>query len=157
MTPTVLLQFRSGGVLVKEPNDLGHFINKELLPTAKQMRQALNFKSIARVAPFLLSATAAFTTIWTSDDIGVGQVVRIDADVMATNPSVTSIAAVTKTALFFNDGTVQQDGATAVGYSQNTPGFGVQFLIVDNHVELQVNDTGIVATFTAVVTAQVLG
>lgn len=151
MTPTVELGVRTRGV--SEP-DLIRFINYELLPLVIQVRSALNYKSVANVTAFQTFATAADTTIWSSADIAKGSAVRIDADVMGSTASLSAKACVTISGLFFNDGTTQQEGATITVVSNNTPAFVIGFLVVDNHVELQVQDTGLTVTWSAIVTSQ---
>lgn len=133
------------------------WIHKELLPFLSQARQALNYKAVASVPSFPTDGTSVATTIWSSTDLAVGTAVRLDADVIGWDGS--EPCAFTITALFFNDGPAgtQQIGATAAGYTQNTLGLSVDFLIVGNHIELQVNDAGNVEEWTAVITAQVVG
>ena len=133
------------------------WIHRELLPFLSQVRQALNYKAVASVSTFPTDGTSVDTTIWSSVDLAVGTAVRIDSDVIGWDGS--EPCAFTITGLFFNDGPAgtQQMGATAAGYTQNSLGLSVSYLIVGNHIDLQVNDAGNVETWTAVITAQVVG
>lgn len=127
------------------------WIHRELLPFLSQTRQALNYVG-RTTASFSTAATATFTTIWSSADLAVDSSVRIDASVMGMSPG--DQASMTIAGLFYNDGTVQQSLATLAGLSFNSPGFSIQFLIVDNHIDLQVSDAGLNVVWTAVVDTQ---
>lgn len=151
MNATVENNLRSRGVSEQDTN---RFINYELLPFLFEMRRAVNYKSVVSIPPFPTAATGTPTTVWSSADIAEGTAVRIDADVMGVTASLSAKACVTISGLFFNDGTTQQEGATATILSNNGPGFVIGFLVVDNHVELQVDDTGLSVTWRAVMTSQ---
>lgn len=153
MIPTVLKPLRD-----RVPKaEFEPWVNKELIPFLSQVRQALNYKAVASVPSFPTEGTSVATTIWTSADLAVGTAVRFDADVIGWDGA--EPCALTVTALFYSDGPAgpQQMGATAAGYTQNSLGLSVSYLIVDNHIELQVDDAGNVVTWTAVITAQVVG
>jgi hypothetical protein len=136
-----------------DTNDLTYWANKELIPLLAQVVQALSY--ISRVQATISTAgTSTFTTIWSSADIPVGGVLRLDVHVIGADSG--NRAAFEKIGLFFNDGTTAQEGVTATIWSENGPGYGVQFLIVSNHIDLQVADAGASTSWTAVIDAQEL-
>lgn len=150
MTPTIIRGLRG---LPVPPDQFQSWVNDELLVILRQFRQAHNYLARQK-ATFTTAATGVFTTIWSSADIAVGTAVRIDSNILGV--TATDQAAFTITALFFNNGTLQQDGATAAGFTQNGAGYAVQFLIVNNHVEVQAKDAGTdTVNWTAVIDAQV--
>lgn len=151
MIPTVSRQLRKRAVTTE---DLGAWTRDELIPFLAEVRQGLNYKAVSNVPAFPTDGTSVATTIWKSADLAVGTVVRLDADVIGWDGS--EPCALTVTGLFFNDGPSgpQQMGATTAGYTQNSLGLSVDYLIVGNHIELQVDDAGNVITWRAVVTAQ---
>lgn len=151
MIPTVEKPVRKVPVT---PENLSAWAREELIPFLSEVRQALNFKATNSIPPFNTAATGVDTTIWASADIGEGTAVRIDADVMGVDSSLSAKASVTISGLFYNDGTTQQEGATATILSNNSPGFVIGFLVVGNHVELQVDDTGLNVTWRAVIAVQ---
>lgn len=151
MIPTVQRQIRKIAVV---PENLRTWAGEELIPFLAEVRQALNFKGTQSIPPFVTSGTGVATTIWESADIGEGSAIRIDADAMGVTSSASAKGCVTISGLFYNDGTTQQEGATATILSNNPDGFGFSFLVVGNHVELQVNDTGLTVTWRAVISAQ---
>lgn len=134
MRPTVEQQLRSRPV---EERDSLVFLNREALPYMRQARQALNQTYIARF--FTTTAgTGAFTTIWTSPDLAVGKVWTVQAQIMARATGARSVWIIQGT--FYNDATVTQEGVTFAIYTQSTAAFAVQFAVVSNHVEAQVQD-----------------
>jgi len=137
LRPTVEQQLRSRAV---EKDDVIVFLNREALPFMRQSRQALNQTYLARFFT-TTAATATYTTIWTSPDLAVGKVWDVEAEFMARATGARS-AWIIK-GLFYNEGTVTQEGATFAIYTQSTAAFNVQFAIVGNHVEAQVQDDGV--------------
>lgn len=132
--------------------DFSSWMNEELIPLIALMRQALNYTSIAS-ANFPTAGTGTFTTVWASADISVGSAVLIDATIVGV--ASTARSAFKITGLFYSTGTTAQEGATVAGYTQNAAGFAVQFLVVSNHVELQVKDAGgLHVDWDALITAQ---
>lgn len=149
MTPTVTRGLR--GLPVPQ-EQIQSWINEELLIFLRQVRQAANYTAITN--PTLPTAgTGVYTTIWTSADLAVGTAVLIDATIVGV--ASTARSAFKITGLFYNNGTTAQEGVTVAGYTQNAAGFAVQFLVVSNHVELQVKDAGgLTVDWDALVVAQ---
>ncbi len=136
MIPSVTKPIRQRPVPTEEVQP---WVNMELLPLLRQLRQYANY--VERVkASFSTNASATFETVWSSADLAVGTAVRIDANIVGV--SANDRATFTKTGLFYNTGTVLQSGPTIAVLTINSPGWSAQFLIVANHVELQVNDAG---------------
>lgn len=137
-----------------EPETLNVWARRELLPFLVQVRQALNYICRQQAAQ-TTQATATPTTIWSSADLAIGTAVRIDAFIVAYGTIDRS--AFNITGLFYNNGTTAQEGVTFAAYTQNAGGgFAVQFVVVSNHVELQVQDDGVsVVDWNAVIDAQV--
>lgn len=151
MRPTVEQQIRSRSV---EKDDLLNFVNRELLLWARQTRQATNYIN-RQQASYTTPGDGTFTTIWTSQDVASGTAVRMEARVVARG--ATDRSAFIADALFYNNGTVTQEGATAAVYVQNAALTGIRFIIVSNHVELQVADAGTESVqWIAVIDAQVV-
>lgn len=147
MIPTVLKPLRT-----QVPKDqFEPWVNKELLPLLAQMRQALNYYSV-QSAPYSTAATGTMTTIWTSADIAVGSSVLVDTTIIGIADGATSAFKIT--GLFRNSGTFAQEGATYAPFTQNTASFAVQYLVVDNHFEVQAQDDGALdVEWTAIVSA----
>ena len=138
MIPTITKPLRSR-LTFEKPEELKQWINGELLPFLQQVRTFCNYDATVRQA-ITTAATGTFTTIWTSADVAVGQTVIMDAEIMGIATGASSAFRIT--GLFRNGGTFAQEGATSAPFTQNTAGFAVQFLVSDNHVELQVKDDG---------------
>lgn len=149
MSATVSRPLRTKAVT---PKNLSYWARDELLPFLAEVRQSLNY--IARQQATLVTAgDATFHTIWTSSDLAVGTVVRLDSYIIGCTSAARSAFTVTGT--FYNDGTTAQEGPTVAGYTRNTPGYTVRYLVVSNHVELQVEDAGGTSVnWTAVIDAQ---
>lgn len=147
MIPTVLKPLRD-----RVPQDqFEPWVNKELIPFLAQVRQALNYTSVV-AANITTAATGVMTTIWSSQDIAVGSSVLLDTTIMAIATGATSAFKITGT--FRNPGTFAQEGATSAPYTQNAAGFAVQYLVVDNHIEVQVQDDGALdVEWTAIMSA----
>lgn len=152
MIPTVIKAMRGSNPPTEK--ELTYWAGKELLPFLGQVRQALNYIS-RQQATQTTEATATPTTIWTSEDVAVGTAVRIDAYVVAYG--TVDRSAFNIIGLFYNNGTFAQEGVTFAAYTQNAGGgFAVQFVVVANHVELQVQDDGVsTVDWNAVIDAQV--
>lgn len=150
MIPTVSRPLRTKPVTT---DNLSSWAREELLPLLQQVRQSANY--IARQQATIITAgTAAFTTIWVSADLADGAAVRFDAQILGVAFNLTDKAMFTITGLFFNSGTVQQEPATVVGPTINPAGYVVRFLIVLNHIEVQVQDAGTSVNWTVVIDAQ---
>ena len=147
MIPTVLKPIRDN--VTKDQFE--PWFNRELIPLLLQMRQALNYWSVQSAA-YTTAATGTMTTIWTSADVAVDSSILVKTTVMGIATGATSAFEIT--GLFRNPGTFAQDGTTAAIYTQNTASFAVQYLVVDNHIELQVEDDGALSVdWTAVISA----
>lgn len=147
MIPTVLKPLRD-----RVPKDqFETWVNKELLPFLGQVRQALNYTSIAS-ASIPTAGTGVMTTVWTSADVAVGSSLVVDTTIIGIATGATSVFKITGT--FRNAGTFAQEGVTSAGYTQNAAGFSVQYLVSSNHFEVQVQDDGALdVEWTAIVTA----
>lgn len=147
MIPTVLKPLRD-----RVPKaEFEPWVNKELIPFLSQVRQALNYTSVV-AADITTAATGVMTTIWSSQDVAVGSSVLVDTTIIGIATGATSAFKVT--ALFRNGGTFAQEGATFAGYTQNAAGFAVQYLVVGNHFDVQVQDDGALdVEWTAIVSA----
>ena len=127
------------------------WVNRELLPLLAQMRQALNYYNVTAVT-FPTAATGVMTTVWSSTDIAVGSSFLIETTIVGT--ATTAASAFKITGFFRNPGTFAQEGTTAAIYTQNTASFAVQYLVVNNHLEVQVQDDGALdVSWTAVMSA----
>lgn len=136
MRPSVEQQLRSRPV---DQNDLLVFVNRELMPWARQTRAVTNMMFQGR-AQLPTSGTGVFTALYTSPDLAVGKTWLIDATVMAYTDTQRSAWIIR--GLFYNQGTVTQEGVTTAVYTQTAAAFAVQFAVVSNHVEVQVQDDG---------------
>ena len=147
MIPTV----QKGLRLQPIPQDeFAAWSQKELIPFLSQVRQGLNY--IGRVqATFQTDGSGGLHTVWTSADVAVGQAITLTAYVMGIETGGTQRGTKTIVALFGNDGTFAQTGATTALYTNNAPGYVIQFTVVANHVELQVQDAGNTTNWVAVV------
>lgn len=150
MIPTVQRGVRKQPVA---ENEYDTWINREVLPFLAQVRQALNYVN-RQQATISTAATATFTTIWSSADLGVNTAVRLDAYIQGI--ATAARAAFTITGLFYNNGATAQEGATVAGYTQNAAGYAVRYQVVGNHIDVQVQDAGVATVnWTAVIDAQV--
>jgi len=136
MLPTISKQLRNKRI---SSDDVPKWTGEELLPFLQQIKRVLDEIYQANFFTTTL-ATGVFTTIWTSPDLAVGFDWFIEAHI--TGHEATARSTFIIDAFFYNDGTVAQEGATLAVYTQNTASFDVQFLIVGNHIELQVQDAG---------------
>jgi hypothetical protein len=136
MKATVERPVRTRGVKNEE---LTTWANRELLPLLIQVRDGLNIRYLA---PFEITTPGdgQWTTIYTSDDIPVGQDWLISAEIRATASTARSAWFIR--GMFYNDGTVAQEGTTAVEYSQTSASFDVRFAVTDNHLTVDVQDDG---------------
>lgn len=148
MRPTVAQPLRTRGVSVQDAASFDDFMTKEFLLWARQTRQATNYMSREK-ATFTTVGTAAYTTIWSSIDMAVGSVVRLEARVVGNQTSDRGTFIVA--AFFRNDGVVAQEGATATIYAENPAGYAIRFLVVSNHIDLQVRDAGAATAWSAVI------
>jgi len=139
MKATVEKPVRTRGV---KPEELTTAVNRELLPLLIQLREALNIRYIA---PFEIttSGTGAWTTIYTSDDIPVGQDWLVEAEIRAKATGARSAWIIR--GLFYNDGTTAQSGSTVLEYEQNLSTFDVRFSVVGNHITVDVKDNGVLS------------
>ncbi len=137
MRPTVERQLRTRGVL---PRDLVPWINFEALPVLAQARQALNQTYKARFETST-AGTGVATAIWVSSpDIAEGKVWFIEATIMARATGARSAWIIR--GVFYNDGTVTQEGVTVAEYTQSVAAFAVAFLVDGNHIGVTVTDDG---------------
>ncbi len=137
MRPTVEQQLRTRGV---QGNEIVHWINREASPFLAQSRQAQNQTYRARFST-TTAGTGVATAIWASSpDIAVGKVWLIEATVMARATGARSAWIIR--AVFYNDGTVTQEGVTDVVYTQSAAAFSPAFLIDGNHIGVTVTDDG---------------
>lgn len=151
MIPTIIKPLRDN--IRKE--EIQPWLNRELVPFLAQVRQALNYTNVVS-ASLPTAATGVMTTVWSSSDIAVGSSFLVDTTVIAIATGATSAFKIT--GLFRNPGTFAQEGVTSAGYTQNTAGFAVQYLVVDNHLEVQVQDDGALdVEWTAIVNALEIG
>ena len=139
MNPTIQRQLRNKAVTSA---DLTTWATTELLPWGQQVARVLN-QVYVTAASFPTAGTGTFTTVWTSPDLAVGFDWFIEATIMA--HASTARSAWIIQGLFTNPGTVAQEGVTATPYTQSVAAFAVQFLVVSNHVEVQVQDNGALA------------
>jgi len=124
------------------PEDLPQWAAYEAIPWMQEVKRLLDQVYVtARSLP--TAGTGVFTTVWTSPDLAEGFDWMLEARIMAHASTARSSWIIE--GLFYNDGTVQQAGATFAVYTQTTAAFDVQFLIVDNHIEVQVQDDGILS------------
>lgn len=147
MRQTVDFPVSSRDVLRDE--QVREWVNREALPVLRQARAALNVES---VTGYVLASTgsAAFERIWTSDAVPVNSVWLVECRVTGRN--ATDRAAYVLRGLFFNEGTVTQQGATQVDYSEESSGGLDARLVVDgSRVAADVRDAGAAMDFTAVV------
>jgi hypothetical protein len=135
--PTVEQQLRTRYV---EASDYLVFLNREALPFMRQARQAINQTYCSRFVT-ATTGTGVFTTIWTSPDLAVGKVWFVEATIMARATGARGAWMIQ--GLFYNDGAVAQEGATFAAFTITSAAFNVQFAIVGNHVEAQVQDNGV--------------
>ena len=151
MTPTLSRGLRTKAVPQEQ---FQPWVNLELLPLLREMRQALNYTSIAK-ATLATDGSNTPTTIWSSADIASGTSVLVEATV--TSRSSANRSAFKILAYFYSLGTVTQEGATTTLYAQDTSGMNVGLGVVANHVELTVTDPGggIPFDWVAVIEAQV--
>lgn len=150
MTPTLTRGLRQRNV---DTDQLTYWANKELIPLVAQVVQALNYVSRVQ-AEITTAGTAAFTTIWSSEDLALRTVVRFDAQITGAEIGQQSIFTIT--GLFVNDGTVHQEGATVNGPTVNASGYAVRYFVVGNHIDVQVADAGASTNWLATIDAQVL-
>lgn len=136
MLPTIGKQLRNQPVKSEERET---WINKEALPFLQQVKRVLDEIYQANFTTTTLG-TGLFTTIWTSPDLAVGFDWFIEATVMAHTAGARSAWVID--GLFANPGAVAQEGGTVSVFTQDASGFNVQFLVVANHIELQVQDAG---------------
>jgi hypothetical protein len=138
MKATIEWPIRSRRVQDKEAM---FWVNFEAVPVMRQMRTSLNQVYRARFVQ-QTAGTGVFTPIWTSPDMAAGTQWLIDATVQGktnvVNPSAWMIRG-----LFYSSGGVNQAGATTAVYTNAGGAFAVQFLIVGDHVEAQVQDDGL--------------
>lgn len=136
MIPTITRGLRQRNI---DTGELTYWANKELNPLLAQLIQAANYVSRVQ-ATWTTNASAIDETMWSSQDIAKSTAVRFDVSVTAWASNDRAIF--TRTALFFNDGTVQQEDVTLIGPTINNPGWNVKLVIASNHIEIKVNDAG---------------
>ena len=125
------------------------WVNREALPVLREAREALNAES---VTSYRLTSTgsAGFERIWTSDAIALDTVWLVECRVTGRNAG--DRAAYVLRGLFFNSGTVTQQGATQVDYSEESSGGLDARLVVDGvAVAADVRDVGVAIDWVAVV------
>lgn len=135
MIPTIIKPLRTE----VQKEQIQPWLNRELLPFLSQVRQALNYYSV-QSASYTTAGTGTMTTVWSSQDVAVGSSILVDTTVLGIATGATSAFKIT--GLFRNPSTFAQEGATYAPYTQNTAGFAVQYLVSDNHFEVQVQDDG---------------
>jgi len=121
------------------PEELPQWSAFEAIPWMQEVKRLLDQVYVTSRS-FPTAATGTFTTVYSTPDLAEGFDWMLEARIMAHASSARSSWIIE--GLFYNDGTVQQAGATFAIYTQTTAAFNVQFLIVDNHIEVQVQDDG---------------
>lgn len=140
MNPTIGRSLRTKAVT---PDNLTSWASDELIPFLQATKQVLDQVCQTATSPFATAHTGAFTTVWSSPDLAVGFDWLIDVEIMA-HVSIARSAWIIR-GLFYNGGTVLQEGATVAVYTQSVSAFAVRFLIVANHIEVQVQDDGVLS------------
>lgn len=129
---------------VKDKDDVVPFLNKELIPLAREFRGALN-QVVARVVTLTTAATATFTTIWTSDAMPTTSAWHVKVVCTAiTSAGVAQRCAYVREGYFSNTaGVVAQVGATAsISTFESAAAADVQFAVSGQTVLFQVKDNG---------------
>lgn len=139
MNPTIAKPLRQRLVTTE---DLSYWANRELIPLLSQVKGVLDQVYLTK-ATIPTVHTGTFTTIWASPDLALGFEWLIEAQIQA--HATTARSAWIIRGLFTNPGTIAQEGATAAVYTQTVAGFAVRFLVVSNHVEVQVQDDGVLS------------
>lgn len=125
--------------LGKEPQEVVDFMNRELIPLARDMRTAHNLEAVQQ---FTLStaATGAFATIWTSDPMPTDSTWHVVVKCQGRSP--TQACAYVREAYFANvAGVVAQVGATAsISTFETAAAADVQFLVSGQTVLFQCKD-----------------
>lgn len=126
---------------VKDEQAAVDFLNKELVPVVKEMRDVLNVRSSTDV-DMVTNGTGAYTTIWTSDVMPSGAAWHIHATALGRGSTDSAVYA--REAFFVNNGSgPSQVGATlAVSTFETAAGADIRFVISSNQVQLQVQDDG---------------
>lgn len=130
--------------LVKDQGDVVPFLNRELFPLAREFRAALN-QVVTQVFTLATAASAAFTTIWTSDSLPTNSSWHVAVTCTAiTTAGVAQHCAYVREAYFANTaGTVAQVGATAaLSTFESAAAADVQFVVSGQTVLFQVKDDG---------------
>lgn len=127
---------------LKDQGDVVPFLNKELIPLAREMRAALNLEGTQQFT-LTTAATATFTTIWTSDDLRTGERFAVWTNTLASGAAQS--CAYVRLGLFQNvAGAVSQVGATAsIATIESAAAADVQFLVSGQAVLFQVKDDGV--------------
>lgn len=134
---------------LRDEKDLVPYINKELLPLAREFRAAHNTEAL-QTFTVTTAATGTFTTIWTSDPMPTNSIWRVLVTATAfTTAGAAQQCAYTREACFANAaGVVGQVGATAVIATFETAAAAdVQFALSGQTILFQVRDDG-ASTFT---------
>jgi hypothetical protein len=137
VNPTIQRSLRTKPVT---KDNLADWASQELIPFLGQVKLVADQIYQTATVPFATAHTGAFTTVWTSPDLAVGFDWFIDATIMA-HVSTARSAWIIR-GMFTNPGVVAQEGATVAVYTQSVAVFAVRFLVVANHVEVQVQDDG---------------
>lgn len=129
---------------VKDKDDVVPFLNKEGIPLLREFRAAHN-QIVAQVITVSTAATAAFTTIWTSDAMPTNSAWHVLVTCSAlTTAGAAQHCAYVREAYFANTaGTVAQvGGTTSISTYESAAAADVQFTVSGQTVLFQVKDDG---------------
>jgi hypothetical protein len=136
LNPTISRPIRTKPVTT---TDLKPWAATELIPLLQEVKGVLDQVYVTALS-LPTSATGTFTTVWSSPDLAVGFDWFIEATIMAHTTGARSTWIIQ--GLFYNNGTVTQEGVTFAAYTQSAAAFNVRFLVVSNHIDVQVQDDG---------------
>lgn len=138
MKPTVPLAVSQRPV---DDKSIVDWVNREAVPLAKQMRDALNSESVSS-HKLTTAATGAFETIWESGDLPTDSAWLVEARIIGRSTSQT--AAYILRATFDNRaGVVTQRGSTASEYGEETAAAcDARMLLSGSEIHLDVRDDG---------------
>lgn len=137
MNSTVPYGLRTRAVTI--PGGLLSWANHEVIPVLDQTRRALNY-TYRTTAKLTTASSGLQETIWASDPARPGTVWLCEARIIARGSTAARSGFIIR-GLFYNDGTLTQEGATSADYTQNI-GYSVRFVIdtATNQLGIQVND-----------------
>lgn len=142
---------------VDRTEDLVAFVNRELIPLARDMRAAHNLEAVQQFT-LSTSGTATFTSIWTSDPMPTNSTwhVRVKCSAMTTAGTAQQCAYVREAYFANTAGVVAQVGsAVSISSFETAAAADVQFLVSGQAIKFQVKDDG-ASTFAWKATVTVL-